>query len=173
VLAGVSGGRSFSAILPFNTVVELFVQDTWQQPVVFWNGVGWFKELLISSTRSRGRFWIRSPQSVLLGRDPCDRGSARDRGPLGRCRATVWTVAACLVILALPLLSPELVERSGRFLGRPRHRPDRYTLNTWSITTTLQRVRRLGHRHREGRSGTGPSWWRYCATPDLKSLPML
>ena len=41
---------AFSAVLPLMTVVNYSVQDTFGNNHFFWNGVGWFKELLDPST---------------------------------------------------------------------------------------------------------------------------
>ena len=47
---------AFSAVLPLMTVVNYSVQDTFGNNQFFWNGVGWFKELLDPSTDLGGRF---------------------------------------------------------------------------------------------------------------------
>src|SRR5258708_79307 len=41
---------AFSAVLPLMTVVNYSMQDTFGNNQFFWNGVGWFKELLDPST---------------------------------------------------------------------------------------------------------------------------
>ena len=41
---------AFSAILPLMTVVNYSMQDTFGNNQFFWNGVGWFKELLDPTT---------------------------------------------------------------------------------------------------------------------------
>ena len=72
---------AFSAVLPLMTVVNYSMQDTFGNNQFFWNGVGWFKELLDPSTDLGGRFsGVARAQSVLLRRDPRDRGAARHRG---------------------------------------------------------------------------------------------
>ena len=72
---------AFSAILPLMTVVNYSMQDTFGNNQFFWNGVGWFKELLDPSTDLGGRFFASLvAQPVLLRRDPRDRGAARHRG---------------------------------------------------------------------------------------------
>ena len=48
---------AFSAILPLMTVVNYSMQDTFGNNQFFWNGVGWFKELLDPSTDLGGRFF--------------------------------------------------------------------------------------------------------------------
>src|SRR5258708_13569704 len=48
---------AFSAILPLMTVVNYSMQDTFSNNQFFWNGVGWFKELLDPSTDLGERFF--------------------------------------------------------------------------------------------------------------------
>src|ERR1700691_6537498 len=48
---------SSSAILPLMTVVNYSMQDTFGNNQFFWNGVGWFKELLDPSTDLGSRFF--------------------------------------------------------------------------------------------------------------------
>src|SRR5262249_58755353 len=47
---------AFSAILPLMTVVNYSMQDTFGNNQFFWNGVGWFKELLDPTTDLGSRF---------------------------------------------------------------------------------------------------------------------
>src|SRR2546421_7838367 len=47
---------AFSAVLPLMTVVNYSMQDTFGNNQFFWNGVGWFKELLDPSTDLGGSF---------------------------------------------------------------------------------------------------------------------
>src|ERR1700746_2953443 len=97
---------AFSAIIPMMTVVNYSLQDTFGNNQFFWNGVGWFKELLDPSTDLGGRFlaslWRNLFFSAVI---------LAIQVPLGIVVALSmpregWTVAACLVILALPLLIP-------------------------------------------------------------------
>ena len=56
---------AFSAVLPLMTVVNYSMQDTFGNNQFFWNGVGWFKELLDPSTDLGGRFLAaHGPQFV-------------------------------------------------------------------------------------------------------------
>jgi glycerol transport system permease protein len=48
---------AFSAIVPLMTVVNYSVQDTFGNNQFFWNGVGWYKDLLDPSTELGGRFF--------------------------------------------------------------------------------------------------------------------
>jgi glycerol transport system permease protein len=50
---------AFSAILPLMTVVNYSMQDTFGNNQFFWNGVGWFKELLDPSILAAAS-WLRS-----------------------------------------------------------------------------------------------------------------
>ncbi len=54
---------AFSAILPLMTVVNYSMQDTFGNNQFFWNGVGWFKELLDPDIRpplhDRGMWLVR------------------------------------------------------------------------------------------------------------------
>ena len=97
---------AFSAVLPLMTVVNYSVQDTFGNNQFFWNGVGWFQELLDPSSQLGERFFDALWRSVLF--------SALILAievPLGILVAlsmprSGWTVAACLVAMALPLLIP-------------------------------------------------------------------
>jgi glycerol transport system permease protein len=97
---------AFSAVLPLMTVVNYSVQDTFGNNQFFWNGVGWFKELLDPSTDLGGRFldalWRTLLFSAII---------LAIQVPLGIVVALSmpregWTVALCLVLMALPLLIP-------------------------------------------------------------------
>ena len=48
---------AFSAVIPLMTVVNYSVQDTFGNNQFFWNGVGWYQELLDPSTELGGRFF--------------------------------------------------------------------------------------------------------------------
>ena len=48
---------AFSAVIPLMTVVNYSVQDTFGNNPFFWNGVGWYHELLDPSTELGGRFF--------------------------------------------------------------------------------------------------------------------
>ncbi len=97
---------AFNAILPLLTVVNYSVQDTFGNNQFFWNGVGWFKELLDPNAELGGRFFaalwrnfvfsgiilaIEVPLGILVSLCMPKKG---------------WPVAACLVTMALPLLVP-------------------------------------------------------------------
>jgi glycerol transport system permease protein len=97
---------AFSAILPLMTVVNYSVQDTFGNNQFFWNGVGWFQDLLDPSKELGGRFlealWRNLLFSAII---------LAIQVPLGIAVALAmpregWTVALCLVLMALPLLIP-------------------------------------------------------------------
>jgi glycerol transport system permease protein len=92
---------AFSAVIPLMTVVNYSVQDTFGNNQFFWNGVGWFSDVLESD-----RFWqalgrnllfsgiilaIEIPLGILIALNMPKKG-------LG--------VPFCLVLMALPLLIP-------------------------------------------------------------------
>ncbi|MFK8252616.1 carbohydrate ABC transporter permease [Ancylobacter terrae] len=97
---------AFSAILPIMTVVNYSVQDTFGNNQFFWNGLGWFAELLDPNTELGGRFfdalWRNLAFSAII---------LAIEVPLGILVALSmprhgWKVAATLVLMALPLLIP-------------------------------------------------------------------
>jgi len=97
---------AFSAILPLMTVVNYSVQDTFGNNQFFWNGTGWFKELLDPSSdlgsRVLASFWRNVAFSGII---------LAIQVPLGIAVALAmprqgWKVAATLVLMAMPLLVP-------------------------------------------------------------------
>ena len=97
---------AFSAILPLMTVVNYSVQDTFGNNQFFWNGLGWYQELLDPSSQLGERFFdalwrsllfsavilaVEVPLGVLVALSMPRRGVA---------------VAVTLVVMALPLLIP-------------------------------------------------------------------
>jgi len=97
---------AFSAVLPLMTVVNYSVQDTFGNNQFFWNGVGWFQELLDPSTDLGGRFFEALWRTLLFSAIILS-----IEVPLGILVALSmpregWTVALCLVLMALPLLIP-------------------------------------------------------------------
>ena len=97
---------AFSAIVPIMTVVNYSVQDTFGNNQFFWNGLGWFQELLDPSTEFGGRFLDALLRNLLFSAI-----ILAIEVPLGILVALSmpregWKVAATLVIMALPLLIP-------------------------------------------------------------------
>ena len=125
---------AFSAILPLMTVVNYSMQDTFGNNQFFWNGVGWFKELLDPTTDLGERFlaslWRNLFFSAVI---------LAIEVPLGIVVALSmpregWTVAACLVIMALPLLIPwNVVGTIWQIFGRPDIGLLGYTLNSLGL----------------------------------------
>src|SRR5215510_11297435 len=111
---------AFSAILPLMTVVNYSMQDTFGNNQFFWNGVGWFKELLDPHTDLGERFLASVLRNLLFSAI-----ILAIEVPLGIVVALSmprqgWQVAACLVILALPLLIPwNVVGTIWQIFGRP------------------------------------------------------
>ncbi|MFT0861413.1 carbohydrate ABC transporter permease [Ancylobacter sp. G4_0304] len=97
---------AFSAIVPIMTVVNYSVQDTFGNNQFFWNGLGWFQELLDPSTELGGRFFAALWRNLLFSAI-----ILAIEVPLGILVALSmpregWKVAATLVVMALPLLIP-------------------------------------------------------------------
>jgi glycerol transport system permease protein len=97
---------AFSAVIPLMTVINYSVQDTFGNNQFFWNGVGWFQELVDPKSELGGRFYdslwrnlvfsmiilaIEIPLGILVALSMPKEG---------------WRVSATLVVLALPLLIP-------------------------------------------------------------------
>jgi glycerol transport system permease protein len=126
---------AFSAILPLMTVVNYSMQDTFGNNQFFWNGVGWFKELLDPSTDLGGRFLDSLGRNLFFSAV-----ILAIEVPLGILVALSmpregWTVAACLVILALPLLIPwNVVGTIWQIFGRPDIGLLGYVLNSIGIS---------------------------------------
>jgi glycerol transport system permease protein len=92
---------AISAIIPLMTVVNYSVQDTFGNNEFFWVGTEWFQEIL-SSERFHNALLrtllfsglilaIEIPLGILIALAMPKRG---------------WSVSACLVLMALPLLIP-------------------------------------------------------------------
>jgi glycerol transport system permease protein len=97
---------AFSAVLPLMTVVNYSVQDSFGNNQFFWNGVGWFKDLLDPSTELGERFFASLWRTLLFSAI-----ILAIEIPLGILVALSmpregWSVALCLVLMALPLLIP-------------------------------------------------------------------
>ncbi len=93
----------FSAVLPIMTVVNYSVQDSFGNNQFFWNGMGWFRELLDPASELGGRFL------AALGRNLVFSGIILAiEVPLGILVSLCmprrgWRLA---VVMALPLLVP-------------------------------------------------------------------
>ena len=125
---------AFTAVLPMMTVVNYSMQDTFGNNQFFWNGVGWFKELLDPSRELGSRFFASLWRNlffsaVILG----DRSAAR------YCRRAV-DAAPGLERSRLPrhhgVTAPDPLERRRHDLAdlRPfRHRPSRLCAQSCGI----------------------------------------
>ena len=97
---------AFSAILPLMTVVNYSVQDTFGNNQFFWNGLGWYQELLDPSRQLGERFFDALWRTLLFSAI-----ILAIEIPLGIAVALAMPrqgigVAFTLVIMALPLLIP-------------------------------------------------------------------
>ena len=120
---------AFSAVIPLMTVVNYAFQDTFGNNVFFWNGLGWFEELLASD-----RMWnalgrqlafsaiilaIEIPLGVFVALNMPKRG--------------VWA-SVVLVLMSLPLLIPwNVVGTIWQIFGRVDIGLLGYTLNSMGI----------------------------------------
>jgi glycerol transport system permease protein len=97
---------AFSALLPLMTVVNYSFQDTFGNNQFFWNGLGWYQELLDPSTDLGGRFFAALGRNLIFSAI-----ILMIEIPLGILVALCmprqgWGVAVTLVLMALPLLIP-------------------------------------------------------------------
>jgi glycerol transport system permease protein len=125
---------AFNAILPLMTVVNYSVQDTFGNNQFFWNGIGWFQELLDPKSQLGERFfaalWRNSLFSAII---------LAIEVPLGILVALAmpkkgWGVAPTLVVLALPLLVPwNVVGTTWQVFARTDIGLLGYTLNAIGI----------------------------------------
>ena len=118
---------AFSAILPLMTVVNYSVQDTFGNNQFFWNGIGWFQELLDPSSRARRAASSTRSGATCSSRRSSSRSRCRSasswRSP---CRARAGRWPLCLVLMALPLLIPwNVVGTIWQVFAPQRHRPAR------------------------------------------------
>ncbi len=96
----------FSSLLPLMTVVNYSVQDSMGQNNFFWNGSGWFTNLLNPTTEIGARF-----QGALVRNLAFSFLMLAIEVPLGIGVALCmpkqgWKVGAVLVVIALPMLIP-------------------------------------------------------------------
>jgi glycerol transport system permease protein len=96
----------FSALLPLMTVINYSVQDTIGPNAFFWNGTGWFRQVLDPTTDIGGRFAGALTRNLLFSAI-----ILAIEVPLGIAIALCmprkgWKVGPTLVLVALPLLIP-------------------------------------------------------------------
>jgi glycerol transport system permease protein len=126
---------AFSAVIPLMTVVNYSVQDTFGNNVFFWEGLGWFEQVLTS----------RQVHSA-LGRQLLFSGIILAiQIPLGIAIALCmpkrgFWASVCLVLMALPLLIPwNVVGTIWQILGRTDIGLLGYTLNSLGISWNYAR----------------------------------
>ncbi|BAT61508.1 trehalose transport system permease protein SugA [Variibacter gotjawalensis] len=97
---------AFNALLPLMTVVNYSLQDSFGNNQFFWNGLGWFQEVLDPATSVGRRFYDALQRNLLFSAI-----ILAIEIPLGILIALTmpkrgWGVASTLVLMALPLLIP-------------------------------------------------------------------
>ena len=92
---------AFSAVIPLMTVVNYSVQDTFGNNEFFWEGVGWFEEM-IHSERLHEAMWRQMLFSVIILAIEVPLGIF---AALNMPKKGFWA-SFCLVLMALPLLIP-------------------------------------------------------------------
>ena len=105
---------AFSAVIPLMTVVNYSVQDTFGNNVFFWEGLGWFHDVLTSERihAALGR-QLAFSGIILLIQIPLGIAIA-----LCMPKRGFWA-SVCLVLMALPLLIPwNVVGTIWQILGR-------------------------------------------------------
>ena len=91
----------FSAVIPLMTVVNYSVQDTFGNNEFFWEGVGWFEEM-IHSERLHQALWRQMLFSAIILAIEVPLGIFV---ALNMPKKGFWA-SFCLVLMALPLLVP-------------------------------------------------------------------
>jgi len=96
----------FSALLPLMTVINYSVQDTIGPNAFFWNGAGWFRDILDPTTDIGARFAGALRRNLLFSGI-----ILLIEVPLGIAISLCmprkgWKVGPTLVVMALPLLIP-------------------------------------------------------------------
>ena len=98
---------AFNAVLPLMTVINYSVQDTFGNNQFFWNGVGWYKDLLDPSSELGGRFLASLVRNAIFSLIVLLIEVRRWASLVSLCMPKKGRgVAFCLVIMALPLLVP-------------------------------------------------------------------
>ena len=92
---------AFSAVIPLMTVVNYSVQDTFGNNEFFWEGVGWFEEM-ITSDRLHEALWRQMLFSAIILAIEVPLGIFV---ALNMPKKGFWA-SFCLVLMALPLLIP-------------------------------------------------------------------
>jgi glycerol transport system permease protein len=123
---------AFSAVVPLMTVVNYSVQDTFGNNQFFWNGIGWYQELLDGTTDLGARFRDSLLRNLLFSAI-----ILAIEVPLGILVALCMPrkgvgVAFCLVTMSLPLLIPwNVVGTIWQIFAREDIGLLGYALNNW------------------------------------------
>jgi len=126
---------AFSAVIPLMTVVNYSVQDTFGRNVFFWEGLGWFENVLTSS-RVHAALGRQLAFSFIILAIEIPLGIA-----IALCmpKRGVWA-SVCLVLMSLPLLIPwNVVGTIWQILGRTDIGLLGYTLDQFGITWNYAR----------------------------------
>jgi len=126
---------AFSAVIPLMTVVNYSVQDTFGNNVFFWEGLGWFREVL-TSDRVHAAFGRQLAFSGIILAIQIPLGIA-----IAVCmpKRGFWA-SVCLVLMALPLLIPwNVVGTIWQIMGRTDIGLVGYTLDQFGITWNYAR----------------------------------
>jgi glycerol transport system permease protein len=126
---------AFSAVIPLMTVVNYSLQDTFGNNVFFWEGLGWFEDVLTSS-RVHEAFGRQIAFSAIILMIQIPLGIA-----IALCmpKRGVWA-SVCLVLMSLPLLIPwNVVGTIWQILGRTDIGLLGYALDSIGITWNYAR----------------------------------
>ncbi|TVP74621.1 MAG: sugar ABC transporter permease, partial [Rhodobacteraceae bacterium] len=126
---------AFSAVIPLMTVVNYSVQDTFGNNVFFWEGLGWFQEVL-TSPQVHSAFGRQLLFSGIILAIQIPLGIA-----IALCmpKRGFWA-SLCLVLMALPLLIPwNVVGTIWQILGRADIGLIGYTLDQLNISWNYAR----------------------------------
>ena len=96
----------FSSLIPMMTVVNYSFQDTMGQNNFFWNGVGWFQNLLDPTTDVGQRFQGALARNLIFSAVVLAIEVPLGIGVSLCIPKSGWKVGAALVVIALPLLIP-------------------------------------------------------------------
>ena len=156
------------------TVVNYSVQDTFGNNQFFWNGVGWFQELLDPSSELGGRFFEALWRTLLFSaHHPRDRDPARHRRSRSPCRARAGRSPLPRADGAAAAHSVERGRHDLAGLRPRRHRPARLGRQSSRHRLQLHAPTRCrpGSPSSSWTSGIGRRSSRSCATPACNRFP--
>jgi glycerol transport system permease protein len=115
----------FSALLPLMTVVNYSVQDSFGNNQFFWNGIGWFQELLDPSSQLGERFfdslWRNLLFSAIILLIEVPLGIVVALGSIafdGRARWTSLVIGSLFAVLGLTCVIVARHRRTSQLLRR-------------------------------------------------------